>query len=259
MKPVVLIASSEITTNMLDVGRRWLALFGGGRLKVLVIRRPPLSFIIVQDEVLTPECEAVFCELEEKRANAMREIIVHWHQQHTDIALDLIELEADMANAACQHGERADLVIASRSTLNEPDMYRLLYDIDTPLLVLPQDYQGTIGQTIAIAWKDDGCAVKAIQDCLPIIDTADVHVLCVDAPATMPAILRDHSLRGAHLHSVASGDLSTGERLLEEAHRVDADLVVMGAFPHTRWFVSLFGSVTQTMLAVTDLPLLLRH
>lgn len=258
MKPVVLIASSEITANMLDVGRRWLTLFGGGRLKVLAIRRPPLSFIIVQDEVMTPECEAMLRDYEEKRANAIREITVQWHQQHDDVALDLIELEADMADTACRHGECADLVIVSRSTLNEPGMYGLLYNIDTPLLLLPEGYQGTIGKTMAIAWKDDGSAVKAIHDCLPIIDKMDLHVLCVDAPVTMPAILQDHSLR-AHLHSVAADELSTSERLLQEARRVGADLLVMGAFPHNRWYVSIFGSVTENVLDATDIPLLLRH
>lgn len=258
MKPVVVIASNEVTASMLDVACSWLTLFGGGRIKVLATIRPPLSFIVIQDEVLTPQCEAMFRDYEEKRVNAICDVTKQWHRQHGNVLLDLIELEADMADTACQYGERADLVIASRSTLNEPGMYGLIYEIDTPLLLLPDDYQGTIGQTIAIAWKDDGSAVRAIHDCLPILDQADLHVLCIDTPATMPAILEDHDL-GAELHSVATGELSIGARLLQEAHRVDADLLVMGAFPHSRWFATLFGGTTQALLRATDLPLLMRH
>jgi hypothetical protein len=52
---------------------------------------------------------------------------------------------------------------------------------------------------------------------------------------------------------------ATGRRLLEAAHEVGADLIVMGAFAHGEWRERAFGGVTRTMLADADLPLLMRH
>ena len=50
-----------------------------------------------------------------------------------------------------------------------------------------------------------------------------------------------------------------GETLLSEAHELDADLLVMGAYAHSPLREMVFGGVTRFMLAHADLPILMRH
>jgi nucleotide-binding universal stress UspA family protein len=47
--------------------------------------------------------------------------------------------------------------------------------------------------------------------------------------------------------------------LLDEAKALGADLLVMGAYAHRRFFEALLGGVTRSILHAADLPLLMQH
>ena len=85
-----------------------------------------------------------------------------------------------------------------------------------------------------------------------------VHVLCANRPADMPAVLEEHDIP-AELHTVPDGDDTAAARILQAAHGIGADFLVMGAFAHGEWREMMFGGVTRTMLAEADLPLFMRH
>ena len=104
----------------------------------------------------------------------------------------------------------------------------------------------------------DERAVKAVHASLPILRQAEtVHVLCAGDVADAPAMLEDHDI--PFVLQAIPADGATGQWLLEAAHEVGADLIVMGAFAHGEWREHMFGGVTRTMLAEADLPLLMRH
>ena len=50
-----------------------------------------------------------------------------------------------------------------------------------------------------------------------------------------------------------------GAALLDKAHELGADMLVMGAYQHSPLREFLLGGVTRHMLAHGDLPMLLRH
>jgi nucleotide-binding universal stress UspA family protein len=138
-------------------------------------------------------------------------------------------------------------------------MHAALFETECPVLVVPPDFAGTFGQVVAIAWKDDPRAVKAVRAALPILRAARaVHVLRANHPVEIPRILEEHGISAA-LHAVPDGAGSAAERLLLAAHQLGADLLVMGAFTHGEWRELVFGGVTRTMLATADLPLFMRH
>jgi nucleotide-binding universal stress UspA family protein len=62
----------------------------------------------------------------------------------------------------------------------------------------------------------------------------------------------------AEVHNVVSV-LSIAEALLEVATKVDAGLIVMGAFAHSRLRNLFRGSVTQQLVEKTSVPLFLTH
>ena len=47
--------------------------------------------------------------------------------------------------------------------------------------------------------------------------------------------------------------------VLQEAHRVSADLIVMGAYGHTRVREFVFGGATAEMLTTSERPILVAH
>ena len=79
-----------------------------------------------------------------------------------------------------------------------------------------------------------------------------------DATPQLPAILAEHGIT-AELHALPIGSGVFGAMLLDKAHELGADLLVMGAYQHSPLRELLLGGVTRHMLANADLPLLLRH
>ena len=73
----------------------------------------------------------------------------------------------------------------------------------------------------------------------------------------IPPILEKHGIP-AEVHAV-DGHGPVGEQLLQKAHELGADLIVMGAYAHGEWREALLGGVTRYMLDHADLPLLMRH
>ena len=63
----------------------------------------------------------------------------------------------------------------------------------------------------------------------------------------------------AELHVLPIGPGVFGQALLNKAHELGADMLVMGAYAHSPLREALLGGVTRHMLAHADLPVLMRH
>jgi protein CrcB len=248
--------------QLLDAGARWLALAGGGRLKALAIRMPPAAAILPSEEVLTASREASIRAEQENWSDGLRTAYAAWARGRS-LHTDWLDVEGDPAEIITDHGRQADAVVVARPADHESERMRnclhaALFDTETPVLVVPPSYQGQFGKIVAIAWKNDERAVRAVRASLPILRQAEtVHVLCAGDVADAPTILEDHDI--PFVLQAIPADGATGQRLLEAAHEVGADLIVMGAFAHGEWRERMFGGVTRTMLAEADLPLLMRH
>jgi nucleotide-binding universal stress UspA family protein len=80
------------------------------------------------------------------------------------------------------------------------------------------------------------------------------------APQTddMMAHLRRHGVT-AEAMRVTAGEGDIGRLLLSTAKDLDADLMVMGAFHHSRWREFILGGVTLTVLEQATMPLFMAH
>ena len=137
-----------------------------------------------------------------------------------------------------------------------------------PALVLP--YTGapkTVGDTVLIAWKPSREAARAVAAALPILQSARaVHVVSWgDEESPVSGDRMDLTtylkLRGVqttwHKQGPAPKDL--GEMLLSFAFDVQADLLVMGCYGHSRAREWILGGVTRTLLDAMTLPVLMAH
>ena len=138
-----------------------------------------------------------------------------------------------------------------------------------PALVLPYaDIPSTaVGQTIVIAWKPTREAARAVSAAVPLLQRARrVHVLSwgkdeesvTGARLGLDGYLK---LRGVEPTWHREGDEPEfmGDLLLSRAFDLDADLLVMGCYGHSRAREWVLGGTSRTILQSMTLPVLMAH
>ena len=180
-----------------------------------------------------------------------------------DVCCDVIRAEDPPAEAFAAAARLADVAIVSRA---DPLAADLPLASRCPVLAVngdrPLDFP--LGR-VAVAWDGGESAANALRASLPLLASAGkVTVLVVAAkPEACPAteVVRYLSRHGvaAELHPLVRA--GTVEATLAEALTDQpADLLVMGAYGHSRLREFLFGGVTEHFLASAAAPaLLLAH
>lgn len=133
-------------------------------------------------------------------------------------------------------------------------------------MVVPHDAEVPVVKTIAIGWNASKEAAAAVAHAMPLLETADkVMVMSgVDSELTKEKLdlfvdsLRWHGVKAeAKTFDATSGSISG--RLQAEAREVGAQLLVLGAYSHSRFRESIFGGVTDDILTETRIPVLMAH
>lgn len=172
----------------------------------------------------------------------------------------------------------ADMVVAEQGDLENDAMNwqgqveESVVDSGRPVILYPRAAPEAIGETHAlIAWKPTREAARAVHDALPFLHRVrQVTVTAVnedgadtdnagDSSAMLVEYLASRGINAASkpLDGVDSGDI--GSALIEQAAGVDADLMVMGAYSHSRLREGLFGGVTRDVIENTTVPTLMSH
>jgi len=141
-----------------------------------------------------------------------------------------------------------------------------LFRTGRPALVAPLHEVETIGKRIAIFWNDSAEAAKAVWGAMPFLRQAEqVTVFAVDEDFDASGALdrltsglgrADIKADSAVIEPDGSG---ASAQLIQAASDMNADLVVMGAFTHSRLRELVLGGVTQSMLEGLARPTLLAH
>ncbi len=148
----------------------------------------------------------------------------------------------------------------------------VLLNCARPVLVVPAaGIQGAFGQRIAVGWNGSADAVRAITSAIPLMRTAEQVKLVVlnadtegdihgEVPgADMALYLARHGVRVEVTVTETDADADAGEALLAYAAKNRIDLIVMGAYGHSRWREILLGGATRTVLRTSPLPLWMAH
>ncbi|MGH1574168.1 universal stress protein [Methylobacterium sp. P31] len=141
----------------------------------------------------------------------------------------------------------------------------LLFDSGRPLIVVPRG--GTFAaRRILVAWDGSAQATRALHDALPLLKQADaVEIVSVvgekDLSESLPGAeiapsLAHHDVPVTVVDLVAE-DGDVAETLRKHATLSCADMIVMGAFVHSRLRELVWGGVTQALLRSCPVPLFL--
>ena len=182
-----------------------------------------------------------------------------------------------IADSFITHALEADLVMISQmhsedtSGLEPGFAEQVIMESGRPVLVVPAFGEFTdTGTRVLAAWNGTREAARAIFDSLAVIDKAgEVQLVWVnpqddlpedqDLPGTEMAVaLARHGLEATAM-AIPGKNVSTGDALLSHAADTGADLLVMGAYGHSRMREFVFGGATRTMLESMTLPVLMAH
>jgi len=164
-----------------------------------------------------------------------------------------------------RRGRLADLIVvargASESGLNAA-IEAALFDSGHPVMIAPPAVRDSLGRRVAIAWNGSREAARAASAALPFLGKAEQVVVLSLGDDAAPAALCDYlSIHGIAASSrVLEADRSDlGLRLLDAAQEARCDLLVMGAYGHSRLREFILGGVTDTILRSCELPVLMVH
>ena len=165
----------------------------------------------------------------------------------------------------------ADLVVLSRyhddgaedwCACIEPGEAILL--LGRPVLVVPPGIRTLAARRIVVAWKDTREARRALTDAIPFLRAAD-EVLLVEITDEGDTAIRDVG-RYLALHGIShtpikrpASQVGVAAEILGVARAEGADLVIAGAYGHTRMREMIFGSVTRHLLERTSVCCLMSH
>jgi nucleotide-binding universal stress UspA family protein len=148
---------------------------------------------------------------------------------------------------------------------------RCLFASGRPVLIVPAAPDDGVGvETVVAAWDGSAEAARAFGDARSFLKAAKRVVLLAGLDEARP---RDDGLsvesmvahlarRGIEAEPVTvsmreGGDV--GRLLLSRAKELRADMIVMGAFHHSKWREFILGGVTLTMLEEATIPLFMSH
>ena len=178
------------------------------------------------------------------------------------------------ADVAAREARTSDTFVALRpnGAPHEPEhlVESVLFGSGRHLILVPnRTPEKMTFERIVLAWNGSREAARALAEALPYLQKAkEVTVLVVDdePPIELNATLgvdavkhlKHHGIN-ATLHRARMRDNDVGATLIAETRRLKADLIVMGAYGHSRVREWLLGGATYTLLHKAPVPLLIAH
>ena len=181
------------------------------------------------------------------------------------------------SSAVIEHGRQADLIVMSQTDPesehgSEPDFAeRVILGAGRPVLLIPQ--HGTfdnVAENVVIGWNATRESARAAFDALPLLGKgATARVVWVDSElhnqkgrvlpgAELATTLARRGIKAISEPSTAP-DIDPADALLNRVSDVGADMLVMGAYGHSRIREFVFGGATRKILDQMTVPVLMSH
>jgi nucleotide-binding universal stress UspA family protein len=235
-----------------------------------------------QGDALKDALERLQHDAEKRSAAALRSFREFCDRRHVSIAepdesttgvtAAWIEEKVDPLRGLTWHARHHDLVVIGSPNPEgglRPDLAgQLLLASGRPMVLAPPAPRTRSSGVIIIGWKETPEAARAMTAVSPLLPFAQrVIVASVQdgrhaRQESLESLIRQLRRRGVAVEAMAIGTegYSVADRLLWAAESVDADLMVVGAYGHTRIWELIFGGVTRALLeARSAAPVLLMH
>ncbi|KVD02482.1 universal stress protein UspA [Burkholderia ubonensis] len=179
---------------------------------------------------------------------------------------------------AILHARHADLLVLGQQSPDDRMTYIARHFVEDvvmasgrPAIIVP--YAGqvrTLGENVLIGWDGGREAARAVADAMPLLMRArfvNVETVARKRPdpdktpagVDVAAYLERHGVRASFSTTPRENDIGSGMTLLNRASDLHADLIVMGAYSHTRMHERVLGGATRALLETMTVPVLMSH
>ena len=183
---------------------------------------------------------------------------------------------ADIGRHVAARARFADLVVlpmpygAGRGIELEPVVEAALFDGQVPVIVVPDAvHPKAQPERVVLGWNESAEALRAVRAALPILQAAQaVHVCVINPPQHGPdrsdpggalsQFLARHGVK-AEIDVLSKTMPRISDVLMRHVRDLDADMVVMGAYGHSRFREAILGGATRNMLEHAGVPVLMAH
>lgn len=179
----------------------------------------------------------------------------------------------DLATYVARSAKSSDMALLAPDLRDQMDVFKAVVHgvlFQSPIGVLLNAATASEFETIFLAWDDSPAAARAAHVALPLLRNArKIRIGCFDPStiddgaaaepgADVAAWLSHHGCDVTVSHD-PSGGREIGAAILERAAEDGADLIVMGAYGHSRMRQAVFGGTTRTLLDEAERPVFLAH
>ncbi|MCT7668091.1 universal stress protein [Shinella kummerowiae] len=165
----------------------------------------------------------------------------------------------------------ADVVVAGEGVRSDTELRKAAiaataFNAGTPLLLVPKTGRATLKpKNVLLAWNSRPQAASAAKAAIEMLKGADTVRLVVVDPdssyfenggepgADMAAFLSRHGAKVV-VEQIASGQRPTEDVIRQHALELGCDMIVMGAYGHSRLRERVFGGVTASILETCNVP-----
>jgi len=262
------------------------AVVTGAHIDVLHVRLDPRSYVDFTGDAMTGDAYAQLLDsLEQDVAASAKRARVAFDDWLASAGIKLAdtpsaasgptaswrELTGVAEHLIAREGRLADLIILpnavnSEDPRRERAIERAIFDSGRPLLLVPGAREFKSVRHAVILWNASAQSSRAVEAVMPLLAQAEtVDVMWVDedieednVQTGLPRYLAWHGIE-ANTVRLKPDDRLMGELLVEEAEKRGADLVVMGAYTHSRLREFVLGGVTQHVLENAAVPVFMAH
>lgn len=188
------------------------------------------------------------------------------------VSWDWVHVDGSMSDALIRHSVLADMVVTSLGgrAFERRDARPLAPSVATagraPALAVPDSLgRLALDRPVMVAWNGSAEAAAALRGALPILKLAPaVHLVEIrEDLAIYPSDGAARYLSGHGVHAAVmqreDPDRNISAALRQAAFDLEAGLIVMGAYGHSRLRELVLGGVTRELLVESTLPLLMAH
>ena len=142
-----------------------------------------------------------------------------------------------------------------------------LFEGSAPILIVPGELKEPFGKKILIAWNQSNEAMASVRRAMPLLQAADsVEITVIDPSPNGPErsdpggalgqMLTRHGVK-AEISVLARTQPLISDILNRRATEIGADMLVKGAYGHSRFRQAILGGATRNMLEKAQVPVLM--
>ena len=170
-----------------------------------------------------------------------------------------------------EYGRVFDLIAIGRETEeSSPDWNVLceaaLFESGRLLFLAPPSLPATFGERVAVLWNGSTETARTLGAALPLLQAAGEAVVCAVEGVHVPGPDVDQAARclaangvRVRTHVTTLDGRPPGPAVLDDAMETEPDLLVKGAYAHSRLRQMIFGGATRHILKYAELPVIMGH